>query len=155
VRGTDARRLPRAAREPVRHGKQRGSEPAVRFRHRAQGAGPGAFWNRSNRGRSSGMRLVDTFNLQRFFHVLIGNLILLHARKIGFASLGLAGIGLICYAVNVSAEQGDNGEVAMVMFGILLLGGGSIFTSMIYNDMHHPLERFQYLMLPCSNLERF
>ncbi len=42
-----------------------------------------------------------------------------------------------------------------VLFGIYLLGGGLIVTGMAFQDMHHPLERYRYLMLPCSNLERF
>jgi hypothetical protein len=97
----------------------------------------------------------DIFNWQRFVRVFLNDLTLLQARRIGFATLGLVGIGLIAYLSNASEAPGANQEVALVTFAILLIGGGQIFTSVIFNDMHHPLERFQYLMLPCSNLERF
>ena len=37
----------------------------------------------------------------------------------------------------------------------MLIVGGLICTSTIFADLHHPLQRFHYLTLPCSNLERF
>lgn len=97
----------------------------------------------------------DIFNWQRFARVFLNDVMLLQARRMAFASLGLAGIGIIVYLSTASESPDANVNVALILFGILLAGGGQIFTSMIYNDMHHPLERFQYLMLPCSNLERF
>jgi hypothetical protein len=97
----------------------------------------------------------DIFNWQRFVRVFLNDLMLLQARRMAFASLGLAGMGILVYlAAAGEAAEGDV-EVALTLFSVLLIGGGQIFTSMIYNDMHHPLERFQYLMLPCANLERF
>lgn len=96
----------------------------------------------------------DIFDVRRFLHVLVNDLKLLQARRIAFASLGLAGIGMLMYLLATLPEESP-GEVAATLFSVLLLGGGAIFTSMIYNDMHDPLERFHYLMLPCSNLERF
>lgn len=98
---------------------------------------------------------TDIFNWQRFVRVFLNDLMLLQARRIGFASLGLIGVGIITYVTNATESPGDNMDLALTTFTMFLLGGGAIFTSMIFNDMHHPLERFQYLMLPCSNLERF
>lgn len=100
-------------------------------------------------------KLLDIFNWQRFVRVFLNDLMLLQARRVGFASLGLIGIGMIVFLTNASETSAESSEASLVLFGTFLLGGGHIFTSMIFSDMHHPLERFHYLMLPCSNLERF
>jgi hypothetical protein len=42
-----------------------------------------------------------------------------------------------------------------VFFGLTLGLAGLLFTSSSFNDMHHPLERYHFLMLPVSNFERF
>lgn len=98
----------------------------------------------------------DIFDPRRFAHVLINDLLQLQLRRIAFASLGLAGIGFFVYFVNLSADTDvADAQLAFVQFATLLFLGGAIFTSMIYNDMHHPLERYHFLMLPYSNLERF
>lgn len=98
----------------------------------------------------------ELFDLRRFARVLINDLLQLQLRRIAFASLGLAGIGFFVYLVNVSASpEAEDPQIAYAQFAALLFLGGAIFTSMIFNDMHHPLERYHYLMLPCSNLERF
>ncbi|HEY0963731.1 MAG TPA: hypothetical protein VGE69_15380 [Pseudomonadales bacterium] len=99
----------------------------------------------------------DIFDPRRFARVLLNDLLQLQPRRVAFASLGLAGLGLLVYLANVGTPvaQAEGSPLALVQFAALLLLGGSIFTSMIFNDMHHPLERYHYLMLPCSNLERF
>jgi hypothetical protein len=55
--------------------------------------------------------------------------------------------------VNISDKI--NGSLSEGLFYIFTFVGGALLTSVIYNDMHHPLERYQYLTLPCSALERF
>lgn len=98
---------------------------------------------------------MDIFSWQRFLRVFLNDLMLLQGRRIGFASLGLVGVGIIIYFTSATESPADSMHVALTTFTAMLLGCGLIFTSLIFNDMHHPLERFQYLMLPCSNLERF
>lgn len=100
-------------------------------------------------------KLTDLFNWQRFIRVFINDLYLLQGRRIAFTSLGLIAIGIMVYFLSASQPPDVPQQFAFGMFAALLGFGGLIFTSMIFNDMHHPLERFQYLMLPCSNLERF
>lgn len=98
----------------------------------------------------------DLFDWKRFLRVLANDLLLLQPRRVLFTSLGLAGIGFLIYATNLgSMPQDGSSQLAIICFLFLLCGGGWIFTSMSFNDMHHPLERYHYLMLPCSNLERF
>lgn len=98
---------------------------------------------------------MNTFAWPRFIRVFANDLILLKARRIAMASLALIGLGLLVYLTSVPGARPGVVEPSLYLFPILLLGGGLVFTSIIYGDMHHPLERFHYLTLPCSNLERF
>jgi hypothetical protein len=101
---------------------------------------------------------MNTFNWQRFLRVIGNDLMLLNARRVAMITLGLMGSFLLFYMSNVGEPEAANAArepMSYVMFPILLIGGGIIFTSTIYGDMHHPLERFQYLTLPVSSLERF
>ncbi len=100
-------------------------------------------------------KFTDVFSGQRFVRVFINDLYLLQARRVAFTSLGLVGVGILVYLLGANAEPTEGQGLAFGMFAALLGFGGMVFTSMIFNDMHHPLERYQYLMLPCSNLERF
>lgn len=75
------------------------------------------------------------------------------APRVGIATLAFVGVGLLAWLGN--ADSSDNQEVAPVLFTTALLLGGVLFTSMSWNDMHHPQGRFHYLMLPYSNAERF
>ena len=90
----------------------------------------------------------------RFLHVLRNDL-LLHWKKIWIATLALAGAGLVAYLTNVDPGAAARPALYLGFFSFVLIGGGLIFTSTMFADMHHPLQRFHYLTLPCSNLERF
>jgi hypothetical protein len=62
----------------------------------------------------------------------------------------------VIYITNFEPGQVTNDPpLGVVLFGIYLLGGGLLLTSEIFRDMHHPLERYHYLLLPVSNIERF
>lgn len=98
---------------------------------------------------------MNYFHFPRFMRVLLNDLLQVDARRVLFASLGLIALGCLMYFMLADALEPSTTPLANVMFLILLIGGGAIFTSMIFNDMHHPLERFHYLTLPCSTLERF
>jgi hypothetical protein len=100
-------------------------------------------------------KIAEIFSWPRFVRVFINDLFLLQARRVAFTSLGLVGVGILVYLLSAGADPDEAQDLAFGMFAALLGFGGMVFTSMIFNDMHHPLERFQYLMLPCSNLERF
>jgi hypothetical protein len=97
---------------------------------------------------------MNTFVWSRFIRVFCNDL-QQQWRKIWIATLGFIGIAMITYLTNVDPRQLAEPRLFLVLFPIALLGGGLIFTSAIFSDMHHPLQRFHYLTLPYSNLERF
>lgn len=45
--------------------------------------------------------------------------------------------------------------VNLSLYKVMLYAGGVLITGSIFNDLHDPLRANAYLMLPCSNLERF
>lgn len=98
---------------------------------------------------------MNTFDMARFIRIFTNDLFLLKAPRVAMATLAVMGLGLLTYYTNAQEPGLADAPMSNVLFPILLLGGGLIFTSIIYGDMHHPLERFHYLTLPCSNLERF
>jgi hypothetical protein len=97
---------------------------------------------------------MSSFDLPRFVCVL-RNDFLQQWKRIWIATLALAGMGLIAYLTNVDPHTAERPALYVALFSTVLIGGGLIFTSTIFADLHHPLQRFHYLTLPCSNLERF
>ena len=86
---------------------------------------------------------------------LMLNEILIQYKKVLQGTAALIIVALFT-AATFTLDASNNGEsLPNVFLLFMLLSGGAIFTSMIFSDMHHPLERFHYLILPCSNLERF
>ena len=97
---------------------------------------------------------MSYFHWPRFLRLLCNDL--LHQwRKIWIATLALAGTGLIIYLTNLNPQTAGRPELYRVLFPAALIGGGLIFTSTIFADLHHSLQRVHFLTLPCSNLERF
>lgn len=89
------------------------------------------------------------------FRRLLANDFMQQWKRIWIATLALAGIGLVAYLTNVDPEADTRPEIYLGLFPAVLILGGLIFTSTIFADLHHPLQRFHYLTLPVSNLERF
>ena len=96
---------------------------------------------------------MSAFSWPRFRRVFLNDL-QQQWKKVWIASLALAGVALIAYLTNL-APRGGPPEIYVVLYPVILWSGGLLFTSMIFADLHHPLQRFHYLTLPCSNLERF
>jgi hypothetical protein len=97
---------------------------------------------------------MSRFDAPRFRRLLCNDL-LLQWRKIWIATLAVFGLGLVAYLTNLNPPDVAKPELYAALFPIALIVGGLIFTSTIFADLHHPLQGFQYLTLPCSNLERF
>ncbi len=74
-------------------------------------------------------------------------------RKILMGSAGALVVGVLLY---LTVMSGPNGDVLLyrAFFIIAMYAGGLTLTSMIFSDMHHPDERYFYLMQPVSNFER-
>ena len=95
------------------------------------------------------------FSWQRFIHVFLNDF-LAQYKKVLLVSGGALAIGLfVCYVSVPAGMDSEQPRLFQVLFPICLLFGGAAFTSIIYSDMHHPLERYHCLMLPLSALERF
>jgi hypothetical protein len=62
---------------------------------------------------------------------------------------------VLIYLGNFEPGLAAEPRVSLVLFPVYLFFAGLVMTGICYQDMHHPLERYQYLMLPCSNFERF
>jgi len=97
---------------------------------------------------------MSRFDGSRFLR-LLGNDLLQQWKKIWIATLALAGLALVAYLSNIDPRGIERPAIYLALFPIALLVGGLVFTSTIFADLHHPLQRFHYLTLPCSNLERF
>lgn len=84
---------------------------------------------------------------------LMRNDLLAAARPVLYATASLLGLTVMSYLfINIVGTPGPAAD--MVIFGLCLFGGGLGMTSICFQDMHHPLERNRYLMLPVSSLER-
>jgi hypothetical protein len=97
---------------------------------------------------------MSQFSLPRFTRV-IQNDALRISRPLLFGTLALLGFTVLIYLTNFTAGDAPATPMNGMWFAIYLPVGGLVFTSASFQDMHHPLERYRYLMLPCSNLERF
>jgi hypothetical protein len=95
------------------------------------------------------------FDLSRFLRLLRNDLLDgMRARLYG--TLAMIGATALVYISNFEPGAGrDDPPISLVLFTIYLMGTGAFLTSVAFSDMHHPLARYQYLLLPVSNLERF
>jgi hypothetical protein len=97
---------------------------------------------------------VSRFEGSRFRRVFLNDL-QQQWRRLWIATLAIAGVLLVTYLTNIDPRAARQPDLYAGLFPAALLLGGLAFTSVIFADLHHPLQRFHYLMLPCSNLERF
>lgn len=99
--------------------------------------------------------MSQTFSLPRFRRAL-QNDVLRIARPLLFGTLAMLGLICLIYVINFQpGHAADDPPANQVFFGLALGLSGLLFASSAFNDMHHPLERYHYLMLPVSNFERF
>jgi hypothetical protein len=95
------------------------------------------------------------FDFGRFRRALANDALRM-AKPTLMSSAALFALTIIIYVGNFEPGHvtGDP-PLNVVLFSVYLFAGGLLLTSIAFQDMHHPLERYQYLMLPISNLERF
>ncbi|MES2625020.1 MAG: hypothetical protein V4628_07070 [Pseudomonadota bacterium] len=96
---------------------------------------------------------MNLFSLPRFQRLFLNDL-QTQGRKILMASAGATIFGLLTYLMFMTGVSGDAPRLYQWLFSLGLLIGGFVTTSMIFSDMHHPVERFFYLTQPVSNFER-
>jgi hypothetical protein len=97
---------------------------------------------------------MNAFSFVRFQRVLQNDALRM-LRPVLYCTLAFLGLTVLLHATLTEAGPTAVPSSSTVVFGIYLLGGGLLLTSLAFHDMHHPLEGHRYLMLPCSNLERF
>jgi hypothetical protein len=98
---------------------------------------------------------MSNFSFPRFRRLLLNDVLRL-ARPVFLTALVLLAGTVVIYVSNIEPGRVPlDPPLGTVFFGIYLIGMGLLLTSLIFRDMHHPLERYQYLMLPASNLERY
>lgn len=93
------------------------------------------------------------FSWSRFQRLFLNDL-QIHGKKLLMGSVGALLIGLLLYLQGVSGANGAVLTLYRSLFTTGLLVGGFVLTSMMFGDMHHPLECNLYLMQPVSNFER-
>jgi hypothetical protein len=99
--------------------------------------------------------MSHSFSFPRFRRVLANDALRI-AKPTLMSSVALFALTLIIYLSNFEpGHQVGDPPINVVLFSVYLFAGGLLLTSIAFQDMHHPLERYQYLMLPVSNLERF
>src|SRR5688572_1015915 len=97
---------------------------------------------------------MNTFLWSRFKRLLINDL-QIHGTKILMGSAAALLVGLLIYLTIASSLDADvSVSIYRELFSIGLMAGGLAVTSRIFNDMHHPLQQYLYLMPPVSNFER-
>ncbi|MFO1503596.1 MAG: hypothetical protein U1F39_07240 [Steroidobacteraceae bacterium] len=97
---------------------------------------------------------MSSFDPSRFRRLFLNDVLRI-GKPVLLMSAALLCLTWVIYLANFEPGRVPNDPpLSVALFGIYLLGGGLLVTSEIFRDMHHPLERYHYLMLPVSNVER-
>ena len=94
----------------------------------------------------------DKLNLSNVFR-LMGRDLMLHRWYIIIATLATLVVMLMISAFAASRGEGHPLH-AFLVFPLVLLGGGVLITSIIFNDMHHPRKGHFYMTLPASRYDK-
>jgi hypothetical protein len=93
------------------------------------------------------------FSARRFVRV-IQNDALRIMRPVVFTTVVLFGLTVCIYLLNHERLGVDLQSLPLALSGIYLIGTGLMLTGAAFQDMHHRLDRYHYLMLPVSSFER-
>lgn len=96
---------------------------------------------------------MSHFSLPRFIRVLQNDALRVAGSAPGI-TVGWLFVTVCVYLGKFPRARPTDDPAHVVMFGVCLISIGLLFTSVAFRDIHHPLRRNHYLMLPCSNLER-
>lgn len=95
----------------------------------------------------------EKLNLKNVFR-LMGRDLMLHRWYIIIATLATLVIMLMISAFAASRGEGGHPLHALLVFPLVLLGGGILITSILFTDMHHPQKGHFYMTLPASKNEK-
>lgn len=97
---------------------------------------------------------MSPFSPARFRRLLLNDMLAL-ARPVGMGTLAAFLVTVLFYLFQVATKHpGTVPPLRLTLFGLQLFGAGLPLTGMVFRDLHHPLERYRYLLLPCTNMER-
>lgn len=91
------------------------------------------------------MNVNINFSWQRLYHLILNDLSL-NKKLIAIVAITLT---IFCIVLPFSVTT------SFTAYYLILFIGGFIVTGSSFNQMHSPLRAYQFLMLPCSNIERF
>lgn len=97
---------------------------------------------------------MTQFVPSRFGRLLLND-VLRSAPAALYGTAALMGLTTLVYVVRFRSVNPGSQPAHVLLFGLWLTVAGLLFTSSAFRDLHHPLQRNHYLMLPVSNLERF
>lgn len=96
---------------------------------------------------------MSRFSRSRFARVMLNDALRV-ARPVMYGTFALLGATVTIYLTRFGGARQTDDPLYIGMYGFCLIGAGLLFTGVAFQDMHHPLQRYQYLMLPSSTLER-
>lgn len=96
---------------------------------------------------------MSRFSLRRFARLMLNDTLRV-ARPVLYGTAALFGATVTIYLTRFGGARPTDDPLYVGLFGFCLIGAGMLFTGVAFQDMHHPLQRYQYLMLPSSTLER-
>ena len=91
------------------------------------------------------MNTAKLFSAKRFYHLILNEL--KQNKKIIF----IAFITLLLFFLILPFSPNAN----LAAYPFFLYVGGFIISSRAFKDLHDPMRAYAFLMLPCSNLEKF
>jgi hypothetical protein len=96
---------------------------------------------------------MSMFSVKRFRRVMTNDALRV-MRTVLYGSAAVLGVTVGIYLLAFRRAGAADDPVHVMLFGLSLVIAGLLFTGVSFQDLHHPLQRNHYLMLPCSNLER-
>ena len=96
---------------------------------------------------------MSMFSAKRLRRLMVNDALRV-MRTVLYGSAAVLGVTVAVYLRAFGRAGPADDPVHVMLFGLCLVIPGLLFTGIAFQDMHHPLQRNQYLTLPCSNLER-
>ena len=95
------------------------------------------------------------FNVTRFL-ALVRRDFIRHRKSVLYGGLALAALGVVILYFSIrNGKAGTSSEFWAGWYGMILLLGGSLFTTAIYKEFNSISGRIHYLSIPSAHIEKF